>query len=162
MLGISIIVVTHYTCAILHLAMVSLATGCSSSAAPSSGLFFTLNGIVYLPGDTVLITDIGEVGLEDAQFGRADPGRSLVCATRNINTQCCRRRFTGQWHFPNGSKLLPLSFSFSRGFVRRAFTREVRLERRNNAMSPTGKYECRVPHELTGELVNASITLTTG
>ena len=146
----------------------------NSSAAPSSGLFFTLNGIVYLPGDTVLITDIGEVGLEGAGFGRADPGRSLVCATRNINTQCCRRRDSypsyssgiGEWHFPNesvvssGSYYIYIFRNFD--FARRAFTREVRLERRNNAISPTGKYECRVPDEVTGELVTASITLTTG
>ena len=121
---------------------------------------------MYLPGDNVLITDIGEVGLEEAGFGRADPGRSLVCATRNINARCCRPRDdnhfsnrVGEWHFPNGSVVFPRRI---RDFVRRAFTREVRLERRNNAMSPTGKYECRVPNEVTGELVNASITLTTG
>ena len=122
---------------------------------------------MYLPGDTVLITDIGEVGLERAGFGRADPGRSLVCATRNINAQCCRPRddnpfnnIVGEWHFPNGSVVF--RNSRARDFVRRAFTREVRLERRNNVMSPTGKFECRVPDEVTGKLVNASITLTTG
>ena len=126
---------------------------------------------MYLPGDTVLITDIGEVGGEGNGFGRADPGRSLVCATRNINTLCCRPRDSypsfssriGEWHFPNGSVVFPLPNYFpTHDIVRRAFTREVRLERRNNVMSPTGKYECRVPDEVTGELVNASITLTTG
>ena len=146
-------------------------TNNSSSAVPSSGLYFTLNGVVYLPGETVLITDIGEVDGQlpfRARISRADPGRSLVCATRNVNTQCCRpsddnprmSRRIGQWHFPDGSAVFPLGFGFN--FARRGFAQEVRLERRNNVMSPTGKYECRVPDEDTLELVNASITLTTG
>ena len=127
---------------------------------------------MYLPGDTVLITDIGVVGVEVTRHYRADPGRSLVCETRNINTQCCREkrdypyRRVGEWYFPHGSAVFPFPFPYGfppgYDFVRRAFTQEVRLERRNNAISPTGKYECRVPDEVTGELVNASITLTTG
>jgi hypothetical protein len=55
-----------------------------TSTVPSSGLYFTLNNTVYLPGDTVLITDIGEF------IDVVDPGTSLVCRTEHVNTQCCR------------------------------------------------------------------------
>ncbi len=43
---------------------------------------------LYLPGDTIPITDVGD------EFPGAnnppDPGPSLVCVTTNIKTMCCR------------------------------------------------------------------------
>ena len=55
-------------------------------APPNTGLYFTLHGTVYLPSDTILITDIGS----DNTNNRSDPGSSLVCVTTNVNTNCCR------------------------------------------------------------------------
>ena len=45
-----------------------------------------LRGTIYLPGSTVLITNIGTQGGTDPD----QPGNTLVCVTTNINTQCCR------------------------------------------------------------------------
>ena len=124
---------------------------------PSSGLYFTLSGTFYQPGDSILIADIG------AFTSSTDPGRSLVCMTSNINTQCCRRSDggnVGEWYFPNGD-IVPRNINSgqSADFTRSGFTCQVRLNRRNNALTPTGTYECRVPDGVTGELVNASIIL---
>ena len=126
-------------------------------AAASSSLYFRLNGIVYLPESIVLITAIGVSG--------TDPGSSLVCVTSNVNTECCRGRdgpggsdgSVGEWYFPNGTIVPRNNAAPSANFTRRGFTHQVRLNRRNNTMSPTGMYECRVPDGDT--VVNASIVL---
>ena len=115
---------------------------------------------MYLPGDTVLITDIGVFA------SSTDPGTSLVCVTSNVNTQCCRGSDggnVGEWHFPNGDIVLRNSNAGSADFSRTGFTNQVRLNRRNSgAMTPTGAYECRVPDGDTGAVVIASITITAG
>ena len=69
-------------------------------------LYFIFNGTVYLPGDILLIINIGSIG-----YSRYI-GSSLACVTTNVNTQCCRRsdgRAVGEWHFPDGF-ILPHSF----------------------------------------------------
>ena len=129
-------------------------------AAPSTGLYFTLNGVVYLPGDTVLITDIGIDVVADP-----DPGSSLVCNTSNVNDHCCRRSDNpngtslGEWYFPGGD-IVP------RGrvgdFTRTGYTHQVRLTRRNHAMTPLGTYTCVVPNMNTPMNHTATITLSLG
>ena len=116
------------------------------------GLYFTLSGMVYIPGDTVLITSI-------------DSESPLVCVTSNVNLDCCRGidgGNVGEWHFPDGT-MVPRSSNApsSANFTRTGFTHEVRLNRRNSAMSPTGIYECRVPDsgEATASVVTAQITV---
>ena len=113
---------------------------------------------MYLPGDTVLITDIG------AQVS-TDPGTSLVCVTSNVNTECCRGSDN-----PNGGRLgegffngiiIPRN-SESADFSMSVFNEQVRLNRRNNAMGPTGTYQCRVPPLGGGAVVTASITIAAG
>ena len=129
-------------------------------AAPMSGLYFTLNGMVYLPGDTVLITAIGESG--------TDADSSLVCVTSNVNTQCCRNidgpggsgGRAGEWYFPNGTMVPRNMGATSADFTRKGFTHQVRLNRRNRAMSPTGIYECRVPDLGEANASNASDAIT--
>ena len=88
--------------------------------------------------------------------------------TSNVNTECCRNTdgpggsggSVGEWYFPNGT-MVPRNMGApsSANFTRKGFTHQVRLNRRNNATSPTGTYECRVPDGNTGELMNASIIL---
>ena len=122
--------------------------------APSTGLYFNLNGVVYLPGDTVLITNIG--------IGRLgpDPGSSLVCNTANVNTNCCRRSDggnVGEWFFPNGT-IVPCNKT--RDFTRTGFTHQVRLNHRNNAMTPLGTYTCVVPD--MNSTMNHIATITLG
>jgi hypothetical protein len=111
---------------------------------------------VYLPGDTVLFTDIGVFR------PGVDAGTSLVCRTEHINTQCCRDSDGGNvggWFDPGGVQLPRFGIAPDAGFSRSGSTHQVRLNRRNNAMSPTGAFECRVPAMGSGALVVASITI---
>ena len=98
----------------------------------------------------------------------SDPGTSLVCVTSNINMNCCRgmdgpnSKSLGEWHFPDGTIVPRNSDAPSANFTRSSFSHQVRLNRMNNARSPNGIYECRVPDGVTGELVNATIILDRG
>ena len=127
--------------------------------APSTGLYFTLNGVVYLPGDTVLITNIGLSTLVD---DTSDAGSSLVCITTNVNTNCCRGTDggnVGEWYFPSGT-IVPRNRASPNGdFTRSGFTHQVRLNRRN-AMTPLGSYTCVVPDMNTAMNHTATITIS--
>ena len=104
---------------------------------PSTGLYFTLNGTGYLPGDTILITDIGSAT-------SSDPGSSLVCVTTNVNTNCCRTAdggSRGEWLSTDGTRIL----NTDTNFYRTRHTQQVRLNRRNNVMSPIGVFICVIP-----------------
>ncbi len=69
-----------------------------------------MSGTVYLPGDSIPITDVGD------SFPPGDtndhPGPSLVCVTSNVNTMCCRggdhpgNGSVGNWFYPNGTIVL--------------------------------------------------------
>ncbi len=67
-----------------------------------------MNGIVYLPGATILITDVGD-SYHPGDTSHPDPGPSLVCVTSNVNTMCCRSTdhdgelSVGNWIYPNGT-----------------------------------------------------------
>ena len=99
-------------------------------APPNTGLYFTLSGTVYLPGDTILINDIGS-----SNAGYSDPQSSLVCVTTNVNTHCCRGADNpngggiGEWYFPNGTRILNTPDT---NFYRTRYTQQVRLNHRNN------------------------------
>ena len=131
---------------------------------PFSGqsLYFTLLGTTYLHGDTVLITDIG-VFTAPSLEGAAS---SLVCVTTNVNTQCCRSTDGGNvggWIFPNGTLVPKNSGNYNADFTRSGFTHQVRLNRRNNALAPTGDYSCQVPQQGNNALLHmATITLILG
>jgi hypothetical protein len=116
---------------------------------------------VYLPGDTVLITDI-EVFIDPD-----NPGTSLVCRTKHVNEQCCRGGDggnVGEWFNPDGNLFPRFGAAPNADFSRSGSAQQVRLNRRNNAMSPTGLFDCRVPPMGPGggALVVANITITTG
>ena len=129
--------------------------------APSTGLYFALNGVVYLPGDTVLITDIG-VGLTADPY----PGSSIVCNTSNVNTHCCRGSNNpngpalGEWYFPNGTIVPPERDNPNGDFTRTGWTHQVHLNRRNNATTPLGTYTCLVPD--MNNTMNHTATITLG
>ena len=137
------------------------------AAAPSSGLYFMLDGTVYLPGDTVLITDIGLFDFEAAD--PVDSGTSLVCVTTTVNTQCCRNSDgpngsggnLGEWYLPDGTLVPRFNRAPTADFARSGYTQQVRLNRMNNAMTPTGAFQCRVP-DGSGVEQTASIILSTG
>ena len=119
---------------------------------------------MYLPGDTVLITDIGVAGISGAEV--AEARTSLVCETANLNITCCRGagdgNRAGDWYFPNGGEVPSNNGNDGADFARSGYTQQVRLNRRNGAMTPTGTFECRI---LDGDdmlLGSANITVTTG
>ena len=100
---------------------------------------------MYLPGGTILITDIGSNTTND----RSDPQSSLVCVTTNVNTQCCRGADNpngggrGEWYLPDMSRLI---YNTANNFYRARYTHQVRLYRNSAAMSPTGTFICVVPN----------------
>lgn len=126
-------------------------------AVPSTGLFFTLpGGRIYLPGQTVLITDIGA--------GNA----ALACDTRNVNSQCCAAsdadgvtRVQAEWLFPSGTIVTPDRGMTHLDFTRSVATRQLRLNHRNNALAPLGAFTCHVPDSGGGNQT-ATISLILG
>ena len=96
---------------------------------------FQLSGMFYGNNSNVAI---GDIGVED---------NSLLCLTDS--TQCCRgsdnpNGALGEWYFPGGSPV-PDGTDTSRDIFRNRGASVVRLNRRNNAQSPTGVYRCEIP-----------------
>ena len=109
---------------------------------------------VYLPGDTLMITDIGST-----RPGSTDPGSSLLCISTNANTQCCRNRDggnLGEWYFPDRSMVRRNRYNPRGDFTRHGFTRQVRLNRQNNAVAPFGVYTCRVPDGRNSSVIHSA------
>ena len=126
---------------------------------PRTGLFFAFKGTLYLPGDTLQITDIGSTNNRYA-FHRSEVGSSLVCITTNVNNRCCNHyngigRTVG-WFNPDGS----VYFWWS------AYVEQVRLNTRRDRTGdfyniPTpGVYTCRIPDGRNNTIIHsANITL---
>ena len=111
---------------------------------------------MYLPGDTILITDIGSENTNN----KSDPGSSLVCNTTNVNAQCCRNSDNpnggsrGEWNLPDGNRI---NNTPDTNFYRTRYTQQVRLNRRNNATSPTGVFICVVPNDADSTMNHTAI-----
>lgn len=88
-----------------------------------------LQGRLYGNNDVVTLESISE------------GSSSLLCYTNYI--QCCKASSAGEWYFPNGTRVGTMGgggdFYRNRGPV------VVRLNRRNNAVMPTGVFRCEVP-----------------
>ena len=97
------------------------------SAIP--GVYLTLGGQPYGNGSSILI---GEIGEGDG---------ALLCVTDLV--QCCRDGALGNWFYPNRSSVRVDGSNDD--FYRDRGLGIVRLNRRNNAMSPTGQFCCMVP-----------------
>ena len=101
-----------------------------------SGVYLTLGTQVYRNGGIIIINEIGE-----------GDDRALLCVTDL--TQCCRsdetdrRGALGEWFYPDGA-LIQLEDSGD-DIYRNRGPSAVRLNRRNNATSPTGQFCCVVP-----------------
>ena len=96
---------------------------------------FQLSGMFYVNNSNVAI---GGIGVGD---------NALLCLTDA--TQCCRGSDNpsgtlGEWYFPDGT-LVPDGQGASRSIFRNRGPSVVRLNRRNNAQSPTGVYRCEIP-----------------
>ncbi len=123
-------------------------------------MYFTLNGTVYYPNETVFIQDIGP----DVDDRSNDRGAALVCHTDKVNTACCRSSDNngsgpiGDWFYPDNSQVIPNNPDNTSNitFVRIGFYREVRLAaKRGHLTGPLGLYRCEVPNS-RGETVSAA------
>ena len=137
-------------------------------APPSTGLYFMLGAKIYRPGDSVVITNIGE---QEAS-NRSNPGSTLVCVTTNVNTACCRGNdnpnnqnpnggAVGEWFYPDGS-MVPRPNNVGSAmnvFARYGYTHHVRLSSVGSPTGPLGVYRCDVPDGTTGSNVSASINI---
>ena len=90
---------------------------------------FMLGGQTYPNNSIFLITDIGQ------------ESTALMCVTDREG--CCQTVRAGEWHYPDNTQVPNLSAGLD--FYRNRGPQAVRLNRRNNALSPTGKYYCRIP-----------------
>ncbi len=137
--------------------MCTLIYFCTGATPPSTGLYFRLNDNIYLPGEAVLIDDIGS-----QPYVRSNSGSSLICVTENVNRFCCRSSDggnLGDWYYPNGSAVYrPYYLSYD--FVRTGYTHQIRLARSAyySAMDVLGLYTCEVP-DSAGRKVRASINI---
>ena len=126
-------------------------------SVPSIGLYFQLGNQIYLPGQTINRSDIGE-----QPSNRSDPGFTLVCVTTNVNTACCRRSDggnVGEWYYPNGMIVNRHINSPTGAFHRTGYQQQVRLAWIYGATVLLGVYRCEVPDE-QGNIVSASIILS--
>ncbi len=103
-----------------------------------------MSGTVYLPGDTIPITDVGDSFIPGNTTSSPDPGPSLVCNTSNVNTNCCRSSdhpgsgAVVNWLYPNGTIVLGNSANHNGDFTRSSHTQQIRLNRkRPDVMFPT-------------------------
>ena len=97
-----------------------------------AGVILTLRGVQY-PNRSII--NIREIGEND---------KALICQTDR--RPCCQSlpNRAGEWYYPNGS-LLTIEGSGRDLYRNRGDEGEVRLNRRNNALFPTGMYHCEVP-----------------
>ncbi len=130
-----------------------------------------MSGTVYLPGDTIPITDVGDSYPPGDGANPDDPGLSLVCVTSNVNTMCCRGAdhigsgAVGNWFYPDGTIVLGNNHPNGNGDITRSsHAQQIRLNRkRPDVMSPTGVYTCEVPDGSDNIITHtATITLTNG
>ena len=86
-----------------------------------------LRGKTYVDGDIILIIDIGEG--DDA----------LLCLTDRAD--CCSNP-NGEFYYPSGSAV---GYSSTNSLYRNRGSQVVRLNRRDNTLSPVGRYRCEIP-----------------
>ena len=90
-------------------------------------LKFMLGGKTYLNNTIVLMSDIGE------------DNNALLCMTDK--SDCCSNPI-GEFYYPNNSAV---GYSQENLLYRNRGPQVVRLNRRNNDLSPTGVYRCQIP-----------------
>lgn len=109
------------------------------------GIYFELNGKIYLNNTAVSMSEIGE------------GNKALHCKTDK--EECCGtvpNRF-GEFYYPNGVQI-PIARQ-QHGLYRDRGEQIVRLNRREGIISPMGTYRCEIPNA-DGKIVKIYITLT--
>ena len=91
----------------------------------------------HIHGNNTIVT-IADIDQNDS---------ALLCYTNAFN--CCKTtgQYAGDWYFPDG---MPVKiFAVGDDFYRNRDRSVVRLNRRNNAISPTGVFRCEI-HNASG------------
>ena len=107
-------------------------SNCNSLCACAE-LGFFLDGTFHSNNSIVLLSDIGE------------GSNALFCLTDRI--QCCTTESglnQGGWRFPNDTSVILNDTNFL--FYRIRGYSSVSLNRKNEAMGPTGTFTCRIPN----------------
>ena len=131
-------------------------------APPDSGLYFMVESRVYLPGNSVNISDIGAQPLLD---DRSNLGSTLVCVTTNVNMACCRSRDNnkngaiGDWYYPDDDMVNDPGSASNENFTKYVYQQQLRLSSRGAPEGPLGEYRCEIP-DGNGGYANASINIT--
>ena len=103
-----------------------------------AGQQLTFKGTSYANNTLLFITDLGDVD-----------NNNVLCMTDLAG--CCTGPGRGHWIYPDGflnadgNSLVRNNPSGDDFFRTRGVMMVVRLERRNNAIGPTGQYCCQVP-----------------
>ena len=127
---------------------------------PDSGLYFMVENRVYLPGNSVNLTDIGA-----QPDNRSNPASTLVCVTTNVNIDCCRRRDNndigaiGDWYYPNDDSVNDPGSASGENFTKYVFRHQLRLSSQGAPEGPLGVYRCEIP-DGRGGYATASINIT--
>ena len=131
----------------MYLIMISFYYVDAMPPRPDTGLYFLLNNVVILPGDSTLITEIGRNTY------------SLACVTTNVNTQCCNDRgSSGEWLFPDGSNITR-DYDRYTGFYTTGSRGQIHLNRYYGTTMPFGVYTCRVRSENGMVIQSANISI---
>ena len=101
-------------------------------------LVLSLLIVVYLKLGTNNLTNNSVVVITDIETG----ANGLICTT--TFKPCCKDGKQGEWYYPNGT-MVPNRAAGEDFYRSRSKDGEVRLSRRNNAMSPTGIFHCELP-----------------
>ena len=129
-------------------------------APPDSGLYFMVENRVYIPGNSVNISDIGAQPTDSS-----DSGSTLVCVTTNVNMACCRSSDNnnngsiGDWYYPNGDMVnYPDAASDGENFTKFDRQQQLRLSSRGAPEGPLGEYRCEIT-DGSGGNANAKINI---
>ena len=101
-------------------------------------MYISHRGKTYPNNSNILITDIGE----------GDSG-AVLCKTNLYN--CCKSRQAnnsgalGGWSYPNSSSVSTGQSNKESNLYNNRDRSVVRLNRRGNSSSPTGKFCCEIP-----------------
>ena len=127
---------------------------------PDSGLYFMVENRVYLPGNSVNISDIGSQPKDD----RSNPASTLVCVTTNVNMACCRSSDSngsgpiGNWYYPNEIMVNNRDAASGENFTKYVFRHQLRLSSQGAPEGPLGEYRCEIP-DGNGRRSNARINI---
>ncbi len=109
-------------------------------------VYFSLGDKTYFENDVVLITDIGE------------GDNALLCVTDSTN--CCNAPpLAGEFYYPDNSTVGVRASGDS--FYRNRGDQLIRLNRRNGATSPLGRYRCDIP-DASGTTRSVYINIVAG